>query len=521
MSQKLRNTSKQLKRLQRQPKKVKLDDTKVLEYLREKKKFTSAQIEFQEMQLRNAGRKPHGRRYKPKEKSVCVALYKSGPRSYRFKEDKLMVLPSLSTLSRHTAKLMFRSGICHELFEFIKEKVKDWPAKDLCCSLSFDETHIKSELQYGTVDDEIIGFVELAGIRRPVFATHALTFMVRGINIPFKQPVAHYYTYGLTSRELGELIELVLRAVRSTGKSHAEHIPKKLDFLLLHLNHQAKSFCFYLLGIIILMSVSDQVQINESAINMLMDRDFQRHPGCLLRYKVDDRTIIHCYDGPHIIKVVRNNFETKDIKHHINERWNVSNSQSFGSEQTASWDDVRNLWDHDKTCRPRTLLKISDEHMKPTKLKMKVSVATEVFSQTYGNFMLQCADKQQISAKSKATGQLLLFFNDFFDSINGGGPAQQGSLKGSITEESIHFAFWEYALTMLSKMHFVDKETGKINSRSTVLNKIKSTIKGYQEITRICLNENIELLSLRYFLSHKKFSVFYCVLWRLIVGVLS
>lgn len=220
LSQKLRNTSKQLKRLQSRPKKPKLDDKQVLEYLRQKKKFTSTQIEFQEMQLRNAGRKPHGRRYKLKEKSVCLALYKSGPRSYRFKENKLMVLPSLSTLSRHSANLMFRSGICHELFAFIKDKVEGWPAKDLCCSFSFDETHIKSELQYGTVDDEIIGFVELAGIRRPVFATHALTFMVRGINIPFKQPVAHFYTHGLKSHELIELIVLVLRAVLWTGKTY-------------------------------------------------------------------------------------------------------------------------------------------------------------------------------------------------------------------------------------------------------------------------------------------------------------
>lgn len=261
------------------------------------------------------------------------------------------------------------------------------------------------------------------------------------------------------------------------------------------------------------MSVSDQVQINESAIHMLMDRDFKRHPGCLLQYKVDGRTIIHCYDGPHIIKVVRNNFEVKDIKHNINERWSVSNSQTFGGEQTASWDDVRCLFDHDRQGCHRMLPKITEEHMKPTKLKMKVSVATQVFSQTYGTVMLECADKQRIPAKSKATGQLLLFFNDFFDSINGGGPAQEGSLKGSITEDSIHFVFWEYALTVLSKMHFIDKATGKVNSRSTVLNKMESTIKGYQEITRICLNKNIELVSLRYFLIHLSPFVFCGVLY--------
>lgn len=66
--------------------------------------------------------------------------------------------------------------------------------------------------------DEINGFIEMAGIRKPIFATHALTFMVRGINVPFKQPVAHFYTHAIKSFELAELIVLVLEAVLKTGK---------------------------------------------------------------------------------------------------------------------------------------------------------------------------------------------------------------------------------------------------------------------------------------------------------------
>ncbi len=219
LAQRLRTTTRQLKRLQQKPKPCKLNDKQVLEYLCVKKKYSATQLEFTEMQLRNAGRKPHGRRYKPKEKSMCLAMYKSGPRSYRFKENnEIMVLPSLSTLSRHSAKLMFRVGINPLLFSFIKEKVKDWSESDLLCAFSFDETALKSRLEHSTTDDEIIGFVELAGIKRPVFATHALTFMVRGINRPFKQPVAYFFTYGLKAFELAELVILVMEAVLSTGK---------------------------------------------------------------------------------------------------------------------------------------------------------------------------------------------------------------------------------------------------------------------------------------------------------------
>lgn len=170
------------------------------------------------MQLRNSSRK-HGRRYNPKEKSICLAMYKCGPRSYRFKEsNKIIVLPTLSTLTRHSAMMLFRTGIVPQLFSFIKEKVKDWPEKDLLCSFGFDETALKSILEYSSTDDEIIGFVELCGIRRAIFASQALTFMVRGIHRPFKQPVAQVYTHSLKSNELAELVVLVLEAVISTGK---------------------------------------------------------------------------------------------------------------------------------------------------------------------------------------------------------------------------------------------------------------------------------------------------------------
>lgn len=144
-------------------------------------------------------------------------MYKSGPRSYRFNHDRIMITPTLSTLCRHSAKLMFRARISPELFSFIKDKVKNWTEEDKICTLEFDETALKARLDYNTTMDEIDGFVELAGIRRPEFATHSLTFMVRGMKVPFKQPVAFYYTHGLKSSELIELLMLVPKAVLATG----------------------------------------------------------------------------------------------------------------------------------------------------------------------------------------------------------------------------------------------------------------------------------------------------------------
>lgn len=257
-----------------------------------------------------------------------------------------------------------------------------------------------------------------------------------------------------------------------------------------------------------IMSVSDQLQVNESAIHSLMDRDFRRTPGCLLKYKIGDKTIVHCYDPPHIVKVVRNNLEVKNLKHFIDGRWDITKSKNYGNEQLASWDDVELVYNQDKDACPRSLVKISKEHIHPQRLKMKVNVATQIFSQTLGTFMLDYAKKHEQHSHASGTAQLLLFINDIFDSINGSGSEQRGSLKGSITKDSVHFVFWEWALFMLSRMNYVDKETNKINNRSTVLNKIKSTIRGYEEVTRICLNENIEEVCLRYLYCNFLFSYY-------------
>lgn len=225
--------------------------------------------------------------------------------------------------------------------------------------------------------------------------------------------------------------------------------------------------------------------------------------GILLQYKIRGNTIIHCYDGPHLIKVVRNNFEKKDLTHHVDKRCEISGSKNVqclkkSKPQRASWSHVKTLYELDCLSSYRLLPKLTDEHLKPEKNKMKVSDATQIFSKTVGEVMLLYTAGNQVPRNFSETANILLFFNDLFDSINGGGEPQRDSLKGSIDENSIHFAYWEYALSELSNMNFVNVLDGKVNNASTVLRKFKSTIRGYIEITRICLNANMQEVALRY-----------------------
>lgn len=224
--------------------------------------------------------------------------------------------------------------------------------------------------------------------------------------------------------------------------------------------------------------------------------------GLLLKYKILGNEIIHCYDLPHLIKVFRNNFHDKDLKHCISKRWNVTDftdNDNSKTTYTASWEHVAHVfYEFDLKGSQRLLKKITDEHINPDNLKMKVSVATQIFSQKFGNVILDLSEQGQCSKEYVGTAQVLLFFNDLFDSLNGSGEPLQDTLIGAITETSIHFVYWEYALKMLSKMTFIDKITRQQNNRSSVIFKFMSTIRGYAEITKLCLNHGMKEVVLRY-----------------------
>lgn len=191
---------------------------------------------------------------------------------------------------------------------------------------------------------------------------------------------------------------------------------------------------------------------------------------------------------------------TKKLRHFVAKRWKISDSSNTLSKkaQFASWDYVSELYNIDCQSAHRSLKKITDEHINPKKEKMTVSVAAQIFSEKFGTVMLDYSEQDDNPDNFSETAQILLFFNDVFDSLNGSESPCVGNLAGSIDKNSVHFDFWEYALNMLSKMDFVDKTSGSINNKSTVLKKFESTIRGYIELTKICFKLKMTKVSLRY-----------------------
>lgn len=149
-------------------------------------------MDFLEMQINNSGRKSKGRRYTLEQKSLSLAIYKQGPKGYRFLK-RIFCLPCKQTILRHSAKLYFETGVDEQMMNLVKDKVKDLADIDKYCILSWDEVSLQSHLAYSHSKNFIEGFIDLDYMRWSSFATHSLTFMVRGLNLPFKHTVGYFY----------------------------------------------------------------------------------------------------------------------------------------------------------------------------------------------------------------------------------------------------------------------------------------------------------------------------------------
>lgn len=227
--------------------------------------------------------------------------------------------------------------------------------------------------------------------------------------------------------------------------------------------------------------------------------------GNLLEYNVNGATITHIFDPPHLIKSVRNNLLVKNLSHTVsfNETkfksngsvvWNEKNKQ----KRTASWQDVSDFYDFNNNSGIFNLIpKITADHISPIRRKMKVNLATEIFSATCGRNMYLCTKRKQFSNDCIGTAAILVFFNDLFDSVNCAHVPVPGKLIGAVTQQSEHFSFWDYAIQMLDTMHFsANLKTGRPN-QSNVCKHFVTTLKGSRRISERLFDMGLTSISLR------------------------
>lgn len=126
-----------------------------LEKLRSDKEYSSIMDDIESLTLRqlinltkrNKGRKPTGRRWTKEEKLTALAIFKRGPRAYRYLS-YLIMLPSVRTIQELLRSIPLEPGLSLPILRHLKKCSEKMTVQDRQCILMFDEISLKKRLIY-------------------------------------------------------------------------------------------------------------------------------------------------------------------------------------------------------------------------------------------------------------------------------------------------------------------------------------------------------------------------------------
>ena len=169
-------------------------------------------MSFFRSQVQLHGRNKFGCRYAIQDENFALSLYYSSPKSYKLCS-KLFCLPSVAMLRLWLRKLQVKAGFVDNVFSMLEKRVANLPASERCCALLLDEVSLKRGPTYEKAVDEVNGFEDFgSGVRTEKYANQALVLMARGLQSPWKQPLAYFLACNTTPAET--LKKLVTDAVR-------------------------------------------------------------------------------------------------------------------------------------------------------------------------------------------------------------------------------------------------------------------------------------------------------------------
>ena len=136
--------------------------------------------------------------------SLALTIRLLHKKTYVFLRDsKILPLPGLSTLENYFRNFSIPEGFLTSVVRLIKVKAQTMNAREKLASLSFDEMHIKGDVNYDRRHDQVLGPFSSVNV-----------FLLRGICGHWKLPV--YYSFNMKSVPTETFLD-VLRKVEAAG----------------------------------------------------------------------------------------------------------------------------------------------------------------------------------------------------------------------------------------------------------------------------------------------------------------
>lgn len=350
------------------------------------------------------------RKWTSEEKEFALMFFYKSPTTYRFFREQNIVLPGISTVRRWIGNSSYKPGLCDTFLGQIRKKFQDKSRIERTAVLCFDELSIMECLEYSKKLDLVEGYEDLGnGERSNLTAKFALVFMLRGLYMSWKIPVAYYLTHtGIKGLDLANLI--------------VEIIKKLIE-----------------VNIVVKVCVCDQGSNNRSAYSILGVTTQEPF------FIINKEKIMALHDVPHLFKNIRNNLQDSDFE--------IEN-------KIISFKDIVKVYNIDKNnIKCRALPKLTEAHVF-TKFgqKMSVKLALQVMSHSVAAAIKTCIGTGQLNSETaKHTAEFIEFIDQLFDCLNSKTLFSRNPYNAAMSHANF------YVLTTLNKAEDIFSHITKIN----------------------------------------------------------
>lgn len=345
-----------------------------------------------------AGKSPKVQKYSPALRSFALTLNYYSPRAYEYVRKTFNTcLPHPRTLKKWYSKVGGDPGFTNESFTALKRKA-DSVNYEILATLVIDEMNIRRRIEWD--GSKLHGYVDMGtGLDGDHLAEakEALVFLVTAINQNFKVPVAYFLVDGVTGLQRAELVKKCLEMCHEAG---VKVVALTFDGCAANISMAGHLGCSFLTN------------------NMKFEHPVTKHP------------IVAILDPCHMLKLLRNSFE--NYKTLIDQDGNK-----------VLWQYLVDLNNLQKKETFHLANKLKDRHINFKNERMKVKLASQLFSTSVADAIMFCRKDLKIDLfqNSEPTEFFLRLVNNIFDIFN---------------SRNLHFHGFKKALNMNNAVQIFD-----------------------------------------------------------------
>lgn len=380
-------------------------------------------------------------KYPPGARKFALTLHFYSPAAYKYVRKMFNTsLPHPHTLYEWYRSVDAEPGFCAETLNRLEAKAKD-SQKKVLCALVADEMAIRRQKIWTGKRYEGLVDMGLGNDDTNQMATQAYVFMLVAINDSWKLPLAYFFIDALKADMKANLIKIALEKCEKIGV-------------------QIRSVTF------------DGCKSNIATMKMLgCEIDNAENIKTNFRHPSADYDVVVFLDACHMVKLMRNTFESKKILH-------------TSDQKQIKWQFITKLHNLQEKNSLHLANKLSHRHIYFKNQIMNVRLATQLLSRSVSKALEFCDKTLKIAdfQDSDSTAEFITILNNLFDILNSRNLKDYGfkkpiSKRNSLQVLSFFSKAKEYLLSLSIKVQY--KKTVKIGneSRTVFSNKLVPLIK--------------------------------------------